>query len=301
MRPGFLLSEVWTGLRRNLSMAISVILVTMVSVFLVGLGVLAQRQADTMKGFWYDRIQVSIFMCTDGAVQANCNEQAATPEQKAAIQSQLKAMPEVDTVFEENAEQAYERFKEQFRNNPIVDTIRVGDIPESYRVKLKDPTKFAIVSSQFENAPGVAAVQDQEKVLKKFFQIINGITIFALALAGLMALCAALLMATTIRQAAFVRRREIHIMRLVGASAWTIRMPFVLEMLIVAAIGVTLAVAMLWDVVTVIFGQVIQVSQSIQAWLGTSDVIAIAAWTFGGVGLIALLTSLLTLRRYLRV
>ncbi len=300
MRLGFLLGEIWTGLRRNVSMAVSVILVTMVSVFLLGLGLLAQRQADTMKGFWYDRIQVSIFLCTEGAPQPNCNEQAATEEQQATIAAQLKAMPEVDTVFVEDAQQAYDRFKEQFRNSPIADTVQVGDIPESYRVKLKDPTKFAVVSSQFEGAPGVASVQDQEKVLKKFFQIINGVTYFALGLAALMAFCAALLMATTIRQAAFVRRREISIMRLVGASSWTIRMPFVLEMLLVAAVGVSLAVAMLWGVVRVVFSQVNQVA-SLQAWIGTGDVLAVAPWLFAGVGIVALLTALATLRRYLRV
>jgi len=301
MRLGFILGEIWTGLRRNLSMAISVILVTMVSVFLLGLGMLAQRQADTMKGYWYDRIQVSIYMCTEGAPQPNCNEQAATDDQKATIESQLKAMPEVDQVFREDAQEAFDRFREQFRNSPIADTVQVGDIPESFRVKLKDPTKFAVVSSQFERAPGVASVQDQEKVLKKFFQIINGVTVFALGLASLMAVCAALLMATTIRQAAFVRRREISIMRLVGASSWTIRMPFIIEMLIVAMVGVALAVLMLWGAIQVIFNLGVNQVALSQAWIGTSDVLVVAPWLFGGVAVVALLTSLLTLRRYLRV
>lgn len=301
MRLGFLLGEIWTGLRRNMSMAVSVILVTMVSVFLLGLGVLAQRQADTMKGYWYDRIQVSIYLCTEGAPQPNCNEQAATDTQKATIESQLTALPEVEQVYVEDAEQAYERFREQFRNSPIADTVQVGDIPESFRVKLKDPTKFAVVSSQFHGAPGVASVQDQEKVLKKFFQIINGVTVFALALAALMAVCAALLMATTIRQAAFVRRREISIMRLVGASSWTIRMPFLIEMLVVASIGVALAVGMLWGAVQVIFNLGVNQVALSQAWIGTSDVLVVTPWLFGGVALVALVTSLLTLRRYLRV
>jgi len=287
MRLGFLLGEIWTGLRRNLSMAISVILVTMVSVFLLGLGMLAQRQADTMKGYWYDRIQVSIYLCTDGAPQPNCNEQAVTDAQKDTIARQLKEMPEVDTVFEEDAQQAFDRFKEQFRNSPIADTVQVGDIPESFRVKLKDPTKFAVVSSQFEGAPGVASV--------------NGVTVFALGLAALMAVCAGLLMATTIRQAAFVRRREISIMRLVGASSWTIRMPFLIEMLIVAMVGVALAVLMLWGAIQVIFNLGVNQVALSQAWIGTSDVLVVAPWLFGGVALVALLTSLLTLRRYLRV
>lgn len=253
MRPGFLLGELWTGLRRNMSMAVSVILVTMVSVFLLGLGVLAQRQADTMKGYWYERIQVSVFLCWEGSAQPNCQGKAVTDAQKETIRAQLAAMPEVKEVFEEDSQQAYDRFREQFRNSPIVGSVRVGDIPQSFRIQLKDPTRFAVVSSQFDGAPGVASVQDQERVLGKFFTIINGVTIFAVSLATLMALCAALLMTTTIRQAAFVRRREISIMRLVGASAWTIRMPFVIEMLIVAAVGVGLAVAMLWGMLRIVF------------------------------------------------
>lgn len=301
MRPGFLLGELWTGLRRNMSMAISLILVTMVSVFLLGLGVLAQRQADTMKGYWYERIQVSIFLCQENPTQANCQGKAVTDAQKEAIRTQLAAIPEVKAVYAENSQQAYERFKEQFRNSPIVGSVRVGDIPQSFRVQLKDPTRFAVVSSQFDGAPGVASVQDQERVLGKFFTIINGITIFAICLAALMAVCAALLMSTTIRQAAFVRRREISIMRLVGASAWTIRMPFVIEMLLVAAVGVGLAVAMLWGMLRIVFNLGIIRLASSQAWIGAGDVWVIAPWLLGGVAAVALFTSLFTLRRYLKV
>ena len=218
MQARFLFSEVGSGLRRNVSMAISVVLVTMVSMFLLGLGLLAQRQADTMKGYWYDRIQVSIYLCTADSRQPNCENTAVTEAQKAAIQSQLKALPEVKQVFFESEKEAYDRFKQQFRNSPIAGNVQVGDIPQSLRVQLNDPTKYQVVTQQFERAPGVATVQDQEKVLSKFFTIIRWITIFAVALAALMAACAALLMATTIRRAAFIRRREIGIMRLVGAS-----------------------------------------------------------------------------------
>ena len=235
MQARFLFSEVGSGLRRNVSMAVSVVLVTMVSMFLLGLGLLAQRQADTMKGYWYDRIQVSIYLCTRRLAPAQLREHAPSPTpQKAAIQRQLEALPEVKEVFYESEQEAYDRFKEQFRNSPIAGNVQVGDIPQSLRVQLNDPTKYEVVTQQFEGAPGVATVQDQEKVLSKFFTIIKWITVFAVALAALMAACAALLMATTIRQAAFIRRREIGIMRLVGASNWTIRMPFLTEMVIVS-------------------------------------------------------------------
>ena len=301
MQARFLFSEVGSGLRRNVSMAISVVLVTMVSMFLLGLGLLAQRQADTMKGYWYDRIQVSIYLCTADSRQSNCENTAVTEAQKAAIQSQLKALPEVKQVFFESEQEAYDRFKQQFRNSPIAGNVQVGDIPQSLRVQLNDPTKYQVVTEQFEGAPGVATVQDQEKVLSKFFTIIKWITVFAVSLAGLMAACAALLMATTIRQAAFIRRREIGIMRLVGASNWTIRMPFLTEMVIVSGVGVLLAVGLLVALTNYVFEEgVIQIALS-QAFIGVSDVWILAPWMLLGVTAIAVLTSVVTLRRYLRV
>ncbi|MFQ6172790.1 permease-like cell division protein FtsX [Oryzobacter sp. R7] len=301
MQPRFLASEVGSGLRRNVSMAVSVVLVTMVSMFLLGLGLLAQRQADTMKGYWYDRIQVSIYLCTANSLQPNCENRAATEGEKESLERQLEALPEVKAVFFESEQEAYDRFKEQFRNSPISGNVQVGDIPQSLRVQLNDPTKYAVVTDQFEGAPGVATVQDQEKVLSKFFSIIRWITLFAVFLAALMAACAALLMATTIRQAAFIRRREIGIMRLVGASNWTIRMPFILEMVIVSGLGVGLAVGLLVALTRYVFNEgFIQIALS-QAFIGTSDVWVIAPWMFLGVLSIAVLTSLVTLRRYLRV
>jgi cell division transport system permease protein len=301
VQPRFLLSEVGSGLRRNLSMAISVVLVTMVSMFLLGLGLLAQRQADTMKGYWYDRIQVSIYLCTQNSLQPNCEGRAVTEAQKTAIQRQLEALPEVEEVFYESEQQAFERFREQFRNSPISGNVQIGDIPQSLRVQLADPTKFEVVTQQFEGAPGVATVQDQEKVLSRFFTIINYVTFFAVLLAALMVACAALLMATTIRQAAFIRRREIGIMRLVGASNWTIRMPFLTEMVIVSAVGVGLAVALLVALMQYVFNEGASRIALSQAFVGTSDVWVLAPWMFLGVLGIAVLTSLVTLRRYLRV
>ena len=102
MKPGFILGEVWNGLRRNLSMAISIVLVTMVSMFLFGLGLLAQTQVDTLKGYWYDRIQVSIYLCPDNSGQPNCEGKGVTAAQQAAIKSQLDQMPEVQAIFYES-------------------------------------------------------------------------------------------------------------------------------------------------------------------------------------------------------
>lgn len=301
MRLRYLLGDAGNGLRRNLSMAISVVLVTMVSLYLLGLGLLAQRQADAMKGYWYDRVQVSIFLCSSGSRQPNCTS-PVTPDQKDTIKSQLDQMkPLVKQVFFESEQEAFDRFSQQFKNTPLVGSLRVGDIPSSYRVQLSDPTRYDVVASAFRNAPGVATVQDQEKVLKKFFTVINYVTIFAVVIAGLMVLCAVLLMATTIRQAAFNRRREISIMRLVGASSFSIRTPFIIEVLIAGLVGAGLAIGLLWLTVNFIFNRYLNNQVLSQALISSDDVWVIAPYLAGGVVVLAILTSTTTLWRYLRV
>ena len=122
MRAGFVLGELGTGLRRNLSMAVSVILVTMISMYLLGLGLLAQRQVDTMKDYWYDRVQVSIFLCVDGSQYAACGGKATTSTQREQIKAQLEQMkPPVKDVFYESQAEAFKRFKEQFKNSPLAE------------------------------------------------------------------------------------------------------------------------------------------------------------------------------------
>jgi cell division transport system permease protein len=272
MRLQFMLSEIWIGLRRNLSIAVSVMLVTMVSVYLMGIGFLAQGQVNTLKGYWYDRIQVSIFMCGKDSLDVNCDGKAVTDEQREALRSQLDEMkPLVKNVYYESEQQAFDRFKDQYRNSPLSDYLKVGDIPQNFRVQLSDPKKYEVVVSAFDGAPGVGRVQDQQKTLDKLFKVMNVVTIGSLFLAGLMVLCSILLMATTIRQAAFSRRRETGIMKLVGASNFTIRLPFVMETVLAALAGTGLAVAGLWATAHSLVPRVSAVLQDAPL-VGTSDI-----------------------------
>ena len=141
MRLQFILSEIWVALRRNLSMSISVALVTMVSVLFLGLGVLAQRQVDTMKDYWYDRVQVSIFLCTAKSDLPNCSAGAVTDAERTQIGSQLDAMkPLVKNVFPESQQQAYDRLKAQYKDSSTYREITPAQMPESFRVQLSDPT-----------------------------------------------------------------------------------------------------------------------------------------------------------------
>jgi len=300
MRLHFILSEIGIGLRRNLSMAISVALVTMVSVLFVGLGVLTQRQVDTMKEYWYDRVQVSIFLCTDKSNQPNCSAGAVTGPQRAAIRSQLVAMkPLVENVFLESQQEAYEHFKEQVKDSSSFRDVKPEAMPESFRVQLSDPTKYAVISSSFVGAPGVGDVQDQRRILDPLFNVLGGLSFGALTLAGLMVLCSVLLVGTTIRQLAFSRRRETGIMRLVGASAFIIQLPFILETLVATLVGSALGTGVLLTLVK--FGADYLHQQLRIDFITTAQVWAVTPWIVGAAALLAALTAWFTLRRYLRV
>ena len=172
---------------------------------------------------------------------------------------------------------------------------------DSFRVSLTDASKFDVIASSFQGAPGVGKVQDQKQLLDKFFTFMNVVSWSAIALAVLMVLCATLLMATTIRQTAFSRRRETGIMRLVGASNSTIQLPFIMETVIAAVVGAGLAMTLLYATVRYGVSGYLSTALIDTAFIGVPDVVAIAPWVIGGVVALAVLTSGFTLRRYLRV
>lgn len=301
MKPS-VFADAWEGLRRNKSIAVSVILVTMISLYLLGVGLLAQRQVDQMKGYWYDRVQVSIYMCTDTSAQPNCSTGAATQDQRESVAAQLEEMePLVKDVYWESEEEAYLRFKQDYKNSPLAGHIRVGDIPPSYRVQLSDPEEFETVASAFEGAPGVASVPNLREVFSPLFRAINIITAVMVGLAVLTLVSAVLLMATTIRQAAFTRRREIAIMKLVGASNRTIRTPFIIETVASGLIGALMAIGLLWVSAWALFDRYLLQENSGTAFISSNDVWVIAPFLLVGVVVLAIGTSTVTLWRYLRV
>ncbi|RAN79384.1 MULTISPECIES: permease-like cell division protein FtsX [Arthrobacter] len=257
MRLAFIMSELGSGLRRNLTMVISVILVTFVSLTFVGAAGVLQLQIGQLKGFWYDKVQVTIYLCNDVPTNANCVSGPVTADQKKTIQAMLDSpavKPYVENWTFESQAEALVHFKEQFANSPMSDSVEAGNLPSSFRIKLTDPEKYQIINESFSATPGVDSVVDQRKVLESLFSWMNIATIVAVGVAVLMIVCAALLIATTIRLSAQSRAKEIDIMRLVGASKTVIQLPFVLEGVIAATVGALLASGAVWAIVEFFLG-----------------------------------------------
>lgn len=302
MRAQFVLSEIGIGLRRNLTMTIAVVVTVAISLALFGSGLLIRAQVEAMKDFWYDKVEVSVYLCGESSQAPTCGGAAVTQQQRDEIQADLEAMPEVDTVFYESQEQAYAQFREQFEDSPdLVQNVTAEALPESFRVKLQDPTQFAVVASAFAQRPGVEEVQDQKALLEGFFNVLNKLQLIALIIAGVQVVAAVLLISNTIRVAAFSRRRETGIMRLVGASNLYIQLPFLLEGVLAGLVGAGFAAGALVAVKAVLVDGQLRPNFPVIAFVGWGDVLAILPWLFLTGMLLAGLSSFVTLRRHLRV
>ncbi|MEU9245606.1 permease-like cell division protein FtsX [Streptomyces shenzhenensis] len=243
MRAQFVLSEIGVGLRRNLTMTFAVVVSVALSLALFGGSLLMSDQVNTMKGYWYDKVNVSIFLCnkSDAESDPNCAKGAVTEDQKKQIQADLSKMSVVEKVTYESQDQAYKHYKEQFGDSPLADSLTPDQMQESYRIKLKDPEKYQVVATAFDGRDGVQSVQDQKGILDNLFGLLNGMNWAARMVMALMLVVALMLIVNTVRVSAFSRRRETGIMRLVGASGFYIQAPFIAEAAVAGLIGGTVA------------------------------------------------------------
>ncbi len=300
MRAKFVASEVGIGLRRNLTMTFAVMITVAISLSLLGVGLLANSQVRVMKDYWYDKIEVSIFLCGSLSETQSCAKGVITQEEKIAIQRDLQTLPVVQEVFYESQSEAFKRFQERFEGSAIAQNVTADQLPESFRVKLKDPTKFAVIESAFAGRPGVDIVQDQRAILDKFFKLLNVLRNGALVIGAASVLTAALLISNTLRIAAFNRRRETGVMKLVGASSFSIQLPFLLEGIIAAFSGWMVATGVLAAFKAVVDSRVAPLLTFTQ-FFTWQDVWVASAWLLFTGLFVSTVASVLTLRKYLKV
>lgn len=300
MRARFLLSEVRIGLRRNLTMTFAVVITVAISLSLLGIGLLSNAQVGAMKDYWYNKIEVSVFLCGTLSESPSCASGMVTPAQRLQIQQDLEALPVVQNVYYESQAEAFQRFEERFKGSAIAQNVTQDQLPESFRVKLKDPTQFQVIVSAFSGRPGVDLVQDQRAILEKFFQLLGVLRNGALLVGLASVLTAALLISNTLRIAAFNRRRETSVMKLVGATSLSIQLPFLLEGVISAIIGWAIATGLLAGLKQVIDTRVAPLL-TFTKFFGWPQVWLASAYLLGTGLIVSIIASVFTLRRYLKV
>ncbi len=299
MRASFVLSEVFTGLRRNITMTIAMIITTAISLGLLGAGLLVVQMTNKTEQIYFDRVEVAVFLTND----VSTDDPGCTGPICADLRTQLQNFPGVQSVDYESRAQAYDRFKKVFAQQPeLVQLARPEALPASFRVKLNDPKRFAVINQAFGTRPGVDRVVDQAQLVQRLFSVLGGVRNAAFAIAVVQALAALLLISNMIQIAAFTRRTEVSIMRLVGATRWYTQLPFLLEAVVAGLIGSVLAIAGLFGVKSFFLDNVLKdlYSSNIIGQVTTSDVLYVApVLAIVGIGLSAV-TAYVTLRLYVR-
>ncbi|HAN24820.1 MAG: cell division protein FtsX [Microbacterium sp.] len=304
MRLGLVLGEAFGGLRRNASMVISVILVTFVSLTFVGAAMLMQSQIGKLRSFWVDRAQVAVYMCSTVSQAKNCAPgAAATDDQIAAVKATLDGStlaPLIKNYTFQTSQEAYQSAIQQL-GSQYASVISPDQINATFWINLKDQSQSDVLAEQFSSTAGVEEVADQMQYLQPLFSALTVATYIAVGIAVLMLIAAVLLISTTIRLSAFARRREIGIMRLVGASNRFIQTPFVLEGVISAVIGSALASVTVWAGVQFGVGSYLQPRVTfITSWVTADDLwYVIPAMIVIGV-VLAALSAGFAIRRWLR-
>ena len=304
MRLQFILSEIGIGLRRNASMAISVVLVTFISLTFVGAAALLQLQIVQMKGEWYDKVEVSIFLCPTNSDTPTCASGEATKDQIASVEAELKGdalKPYVKETYFETKDQAFAAFTKRYAGEGWAKGVTADQMQASYRVALIDPQQYQVIHDYFTGRQGVEEVQDQRQVIEPIILVLNRATLLSVGLAAVMLLAAVLLITTTIRLSALSRRRETGIMRLVGASNLFIQLPFMLEGAIAATIGAAMAVTGLWFGVHYLVQDWLASSVQWVPYIGTDAVWTIAPALVAIAILLAGISSVVSLSRYTKV
>lgn len=298
----YTLSETANGLRRNVTSTLAVLVTMWVSLTLFGMGLLATQQVDLIKGVWYDKIEVNVFLCAPDSSGPGCTEgRDTTDAERQAVRSALENHPEVAQVYYQGKDEVFEEFRVAYRDSPVLSTMTAADMQDLFRVKLKDPQEYQSIRTAVLGMPGVQNVQDLRQYLDPLFGWLNLARWLAVGAAGLLLLAAALQIGNTIRMNAFSRRRELGIMRLVGASNLSILLPFLLESLVAALGGAALAcgtLAVLQQ--SVIVGKAKPAIQSVQ-WIGWEHVgITMLALVAVAV-VLSIIPTLIATRRHLRV
>ncbi|MGY4711775.1 permease-like cell division protein FtsX [Mycolicibacterium sp. CBM1] len=296
MRFGFLLNEVYTGLRRNVTMTVAMILTTAISIGLFGGGLLVVRLADHSRDIYLDRVETQVFLTND----LSANDPTCDADQCKALRAKIEARNDVKSVRFLDRDDAY---NDAIRKFPQYKDVASKDsFPASFIVKLDNPEQHKDFDAAMQGQPGVLNVLNQKELIDRLFAVLDGLSSAAFAVAVVQAIGAVLLIANMVQVAAYTRRTEIGIMRMVGATRWYTQLPFLLEAVLAATIGVVIAIVGLIVVRAAFLENALNqfYQANLIARIDYADILYISPIMFAVGVLMAGVTGYVTLRLYVR-
>lgn len=291
MRVRYFMGESLSNLRRNLLMTLAAMSTVAVSLFLLGAVIVIGHVVKQVVGNWENKVEINVFLKDDIA-----------QDQSAALGKDLLGMPEVAKVDFVSKEKAYGEYKEMFKNSPqLVQNVDPAALPASFRVKLKNPNQVDAVRVRVEGRPGVDEVTYGGDVIKRLLRIIGLLRSITLVMTLILLGAAILLIANTIRLAVYARRREIGIMKLVGATNWFVRVPFIFEGIVEAGFGALMAASVIYLGKAVVLDKVQEQIPFLPLSVGL-DFVGRVFLLLLGVGIVVgAMGSTIALRRHLEV
>jgi cell division transport system permease protein len=291
-RFAYFFRETLISLRRNLLMTLAGIMTVAISLFLFGGIMLLSRLVDHGTTKWRHGVELEIFM--------NVN---ATQQQISDMRDALHAEPHIRPggIRFLNHEDAYKEFKRIFRDNPdLVKNIGPDDLPTSFRIAPTDAKYTELIADEFRNRPSVDTVVTAEQQVKNMLTATRVVRYVFFAMALVLLASSLFLIVNTIRLATFARRREIQVMKLVGATNWFIRVPFMCEGLIQGAIGAGLAFAGVYALRVILSNLVDRSKNLFSAFYVTgADAVAIGLLIVAVGATVGAMGSAIGLRRFL--
>ena len=296
MRAGFLVNEVVNGLRRNVTMTIAMILTTAISIGLFGGGLLVIQLANQSRNIYLDRVESQVFLSPD----VSANDPTCDAEACKALRAKIEARDDVKSVRFLNRDDAYTDAITEFPE--YKDVASKDSFPASFIVKLNNPEEHSEFDAALVGQPGVLNVLNQKELIDRLFAVLDGLSKAAFAIAVVQAISAILLIANMVQVAAYTRRTEIGIMRMVGATRWYTQLPFLLEAVLAATIGVVLAVIGLIVARALFLEKALDqfYQANLIARIDYADILYISPIMFGIGIVMAAATAYVTLRLYVR-
>jgi cell division transport system permease protein len=285
--------ETWVSLRRNTMMTVAGVITVAVSLCVLGGSLLLTRLVDHGTQKWQNGVEFIIFM-----------QPKAPTAQTEAVQAQLKDDPDVRSFKYLNHQDAYKDFQHyEGRAQPdLVNTVTPADLPESFLVAPRKASLTKQTAAQYQNVAGVESIRTAEKAVKDLLTTSRWIRLGFLTIFLALLFASLFLIVNTIRLATFARRREIEVMKLVGASNWFVRIPFMLEGMVQGLVGARVGAVAVWGLQRVLTDAIPKDSPFWAGWyVSSGDAFGISLMVVllgAGIGAIG---ALVGLRRFLDV
>ena len=289
-RVSLYVRDTFTAIRRNGLIAFAAVSTAFIALFLLGFALLLRDEFNLLVTQTEANVEVSVYLLDN-----------ISPDQQQNLQTMIQGMPEVATVRYESKSEAYQRFLQIFKNQPdLVQNVSADALPASFRVKLKDPEQFRTVAVRLQGQPGIDKIVDLKDFYDRLFRVTNVFKLGGIMLAVIMLISAMALIGNTVRMAVFDRRQEIGIMRLVGATNWRIRVPFVVEGLIEGLLGAAIAIAALF-IAERVFIDPLRNQIGFLALIGPHEVLWTTPILLGAAVIVSVAASLFATARWLEV